>query len=446
MIDAINLCDVTSEAGILATLAQHPDFIFYSEHLTPEHFSSPENAQMYRVFEVLAKKEIPTIDAYNITTAMSNLGIKEIPSPKDLDNYLDDCRFLSRSSVSEYKLLVDNVTDKAFRRKLLKKLRECEAMCGNTSEKEIQKSVYDSLDTVMMQFGANQDIPEYKNVVDEMFHKIEECGNDSGEIGWEFKFPTLNKYCTIDRQELVVVAGQAKAGKSLFLTNIAVDLLEKGASVLYLDSELSTMQFTIRLLAHLTGIPYARIKHLKYSEEERERLLEAKEHMKTWRFTHLYMPVMTDHDIYMTFKKVLHQRGVDVFILDYIKSSSDDKVTEATAMKTYTALGNRVNMIKNTICGKHNVAGLAAVQLTDRGTVADSSNIVRFSSSTLILRDKTEDEIEEDGGDQSQSKALQVFRNRNGEQDPNRYISLRFDKDRISFEEPVEQPKRVEPF
>lgn len=439
------IVDIQSEAGVVSTLICHPEFIHFSDELLPNHFSNDLNRIYYESVGYLGREGIKEIDSYNISTAMNTLKIKNQPTTYEIDDFIINSQLVARHSPEEYKMLVRNVSDKAFRRDLRRKLVECQGLCGNANEFQIQQKVYDTLDSVMLDYSNAKDIPEYKDVVDELFDKIEAGKEKNRNIGWEFEFPSLHEYLSIDREELCIVAATEKTGKSLLLMQNAVNLLKKGASVLYLDSELSSVQFTARLLTHLTGIPYRKIKHVEYNEEERERLLAAKEEMKTWKFTHLYMPIMTDNDIYMAFKKVMHQRGVDVFILDYIKSSSDDKVTENVMGKNYTALGNRVNLIKNTICGQYHVAGLAAVQLTTGGKIADSANIARFASSILILRDKTDDEIENDG-DPTQTKALIVYRNRNGEQMRGEdYISLKFDPVGIRFSEPKVQPKREEP-
>ena len=444
-IDIENISDVTSEAGIIATLLNHPDFVYYSDALEPSHFTNEQNAKYYQAISFLAKQEIVKLDAYNITTAMNKLNITSVPSTVEINDFLDNASFVARSSVDEYRLLCDSVLDKSFRRELYRKLRSCEGLCANKDERQIQQTIYNTLDDVMLKYSNNDEIPEYKQIVDELFDEIEASNNKNKSIGWSFEFPALNKYCQILRGELVVTAAIEKVGKSLFLMQACINLLEQGVSVFYLDTELSSRQFTARALAHMTGISYQRIIHKDYSNEDREKLLAAKAHMKEWKFTHLYLPVMTDNDIYMSFKKVMHQRGVDVFILDYIKSSNEDKITDAYAVKNYAALGNRVNLIKNSICGQHNVAGLAAVQLTATGKIADSANVARFASTILILRDKTEDEIEADGDD-AQTKALSVFRNRNGEQmRQGDYISLKFDPVSIRFSEPERQPVKEEP-
>ena len=105
----------------------------------------------------------------------------------------------------------------------------------------------------------------------------------------------------------------------MMLLNCAVDLLKQSYAVLYLDSELNTRLFTARILAHLSGVAYKRLTSGTYSKEEEGRILEAKEWLKTRKFTHLYIPTFDQHSIYTAVKKVNHTQGLDVLIVDYFK-------------------------------------------------------------------------------------------------------------------------------
>ena len=61
----------------------------------------------------------------------------------------------------------------------------------------------------------------------------------------------------------------------MMLLNCAVDLLKQDYSALYLDSELNTRLFTARILAHLSGIEYKRLTSGNYTEDEKNRIMQA---------------------------------------------------------------------------------------------------------------------------------------------------------------------------
>lgn len=428
--DRREISDVTSEAGIVATLVHHPDYIYYSEDLTPNQFANEENARYFEAISYLAKQDIGKVDAYNITAAMGALGATNIPSAYDINQFLEVCEVIARDSPEEYKILVANVRDKSFRRDLLSKLKSCERLCESSSKDDIRDKVYAALDNVMLNYSTVQEIPSFASVVDEMWGRILKK-QDPQMSGISWIFPTLDHYCTIDKGEMIVVGAQAKRGKSMFLLNCAVDLMRKGKSLLYIDSELSTEAFTLRLLSHISRIEHGRIKRGRYNETESERIKSSMAEIKTWNFTHIYMPRFDEKSIYIMTKKLKHTRGLDVLVLDYLKTKKDTP----DAYAVYAEAGKIADMLKNQIAGDLDLAVLTAVQLTDSNRVADSANIARSASTLLLLLDKTNDEIAEDGT-ACGNKKLIVSMNRNGEQmRDGEYIDLEFDGNFCKFSE-----------
>lgn len=333
--------NIESEAGVIASLIQNPEFVFYSENLLPNHFSDKQNSYVYLAVWNLVQQGITTVDAYNIINALSSSEntrrYADALTVDELEELIEMSAVLSRKTVEEYKLLVSNVLDAALRRDTFQRLRECEALCYDQSEGELEQKIYSALDDVMMEFSTANEIPPYKDIVDECWEEIKHR-QDSGFAGIPFKFPALNQYATIERGELFIFAAEAKQGKSMMLLNCAVDMLKQDLAVLYLDSELNTRLFTARLLSHLAGIEFKRLTSGNYSAEEEKRIVEAKEWLKTRKFTHIYIPMFDQQSIYTAVKKVKHTQGLDVLIVDYFKGKG-----EGDAFDSYQELGRFVD-------------------------------------------------------------------------------------------------------
>ena len=418
---------------MIASLVYHPEFSFYSENLLPNHFFNKENRYIYAAICNLAQRGVQHIDPYSILQSLQSqeatAKYADEITVAQLNDFFDTSDSLARHTVEDYKLCVDNVIDAAFRRDALQSLKKCEAMCFNESIKDIEQQIYRSLDDVMMEFSATTEVPAYKDVIDECWAEIE-GRQGSGYAGIPFKFPALNDYATIERGELFIFGAEQKQGKSMMLINCAVDLLQHDYAVLYLDSELNTRLFTARILAHLTGIEYKRLTSGNYSEEEERRIIEAKEWLKTRKFTHLYIPTFDQHSIYTAVKKVNHTQGLDVLIVDYFKGKG-----EGDAFDSYQELGRFVDMVKNQICGEMNIAGIGAAQATVTGKLADSAKIARNASTIAMISDKTPEEIEADGAECG-NKKLRVTVNRNGMQmAQGEYIDLLFDGNHILYQQ-----------
>lgn len=332
---------IESESGIIASLIHHPEFSFYSEYLLPNHFTNKDNRCIYTAVCELARKGITTIDPYNIIECLnSSEATRKYAERIQLDKlqeFVEMSDVLARSTIEEYKMLVSNVMDAAFRRDTFQRLKECQALCYDRSEENVEQKIYNIIDDVMTEFSTANEVPPYKDVIDDCWSEIK-SRQGNGVAGIPFKFKTLNDYATIEPGELFVFAAEAKQGKSMMLLNCAIDLLKQDLAVLYLDSELNTRLFTARVLAHLSGIEYKRLTSGNYSEEEAKKIDEVREWMKTRKFTHIYIPMFDQQSIYTAVKKVKHTQGLDVLIVDYFKGSG-----EGDAFDSYQELGRFVD-------------------------------------------------------------------------------------------------------
>ena len=399
----------------------------------PNYFTNNENQYVYTAICELSKRGIKTVDSYNIIEVLSSeektQRYADELSIDKLNELIEMSDILARNSIEEYKLLVNKVINLAFRRTMYKKLRECQALCYGQDEGDIRKQIYSAVDNVMTEFSNADDIPAFSDMIDEYWEEIESRQAD-GYAGIKFKFDTLNEYATIEPGELFIFAAEAKQGKSMILLNCAMDLLRQNKKVLYIDSELNSRMFTARVLAHLSGVEYKKVTSGCYTPEEKQKILRAKEWMKTKSFTHIYMPSFDQESVYTTVQKIKHRDGCDCLIIDYFKSSE-----YGNAFDSYQELGKFVDMVKNEICGGLNIAGIGAAQATSTGKVADSAKIGRNASTIALIQNKTPEEIQRDG-EECGNKKLTVVLNRNGMQHaPGEYIDLWFQGNNILYKE-----------
>lgn len=445
MPNANDINDIGSEAGVVASIILNPELVFHSEALTPHHFTNKANAYMYYAISQLAKRDIAQVDAYNIIHVLhANSSIRDMVDKvltiPLINDFISNAPSIARMTVEEYKMVCDNVLNAAFRRDTYAKLVECEHLCFNDNVQDIEQKIYSALDDVMMEFSTNTSVPQYKDVVDNYWAEIQ-ARQESGMAGIPFKFPALNDYAMIEPGELFIFAAEQKQGKSMMLLNCAVDLLRRGYSVMYIDSELSSRLFTMRLLAHLAKIEFNRVRAGCYNDEEKQRIEEAIAWLKEQKFTHLYMPIFDANSMYTAVKKVKHTQGVDILIIDYFKSTGDND-----AFGTYAELGRLTDIAKNKLCGDLSIAGIGAAQATATGKIADSAKIGRNASTVALIQDKTPEEIQADGP-LCGNKKLRIVLNRNGPQmSSDEYISLAFNGNLISYEQAAQQAIPQEPY
>lgn len=320
----------------------HPEFAFYSERLVPQHFTNEQNVYLYYALKELAQRGLTKITAHDISNILNAKSATRekaasILTPTAIGEFIENAYLIAKDSVESYQMVSDLVLRAAFRREIYNKLSECQRLCLTSDEQEIEQKIYAALDDVMMEYSTNTEVPQYKDVVEELWEEIQ-ARQKNGMSGIPFKFPTLNQFVSIEPGELVVFAAEAKQGKSMMLLNCAVDLLRKGKKVLYIDSELNSRLFTCRLISHLAKIEFSRVRSGNYTPEEEERINACVAWLKERDFTHLYMPMFDAQSIYTAVKKVKHTQGIDVLIVDYFKGKG-----EGDAFASYQELGRLVD-------------------------------------------------------------------------------------------------------
>ena len=438
--------DVEAEAGVISTLMVHPEFYFHSEDLTGRHFYNVENGHLYFAIGEMAKRDIHKIDSYGIFNILNLRQVTKAWADKmtvsSVNEMISIAPVVARNSVSEYKTLAKKVLDTAFRREAIKKLKECETICRKEFDADdIKTRVYKEVESLVSRYQQTSDVTPLSEIVDKLWEEITRGQQDDSFV--DFKFPTLNRYLKISRTDAIVIAAREKRGKSLFLLNCAIDLVRRGKRVLVIDTELDTKLYFMRLISHLSGVEFSKIRDGTMDDAESALAANAREWLKKQPLTHVYRPAIDDDQLVSLTKQYKYKYGLDALILDYLKGNTSYFLD---AYQNSAVLGKTMDTLKNYIAGELGLYVLTAVQATRTGSIADSQKIIRNCSALLYLERKSQEQIEADGGLEYGNMTLNVRANRNGEiQAEDDYISLTLDGNRCMFTE-SKQPEKKEPY
>jgi len=386
------ISDTQAEAGIIATLIFNPSYYLHSEQLNQSHFYNKESSCLYWGISQLIKQGVENIDSFNLTAMInSNDGMKNTFDKFgiDVDNYIHLSKNVSRSSVEEYKILVNRILALAFKRELHKQLKKFDDMCLDVDQDDINElsgNIYSTINKLNEQFVLNDDVKLIGEVIDEIWHEIEERSS-KGVVGIKPKIELLSNYFTYENGELVLLQARMKQGKSAYMLNEALYQLKQGYNVAYFDTEMPSRQFVERALAHLTGVEVRKIKNGSYTASEADSLRVALSWFKKQKFVHLYKPQWTAETIYATAKILQYKMGLNFLIFDYIKNNSGN------ASEVANKLGEQIDYLKNFVAGNMNIPVLAAAQLGRTGEVADSDKLDRYTSVTVKWIKKNKDDI-----------------------------------------------------
>lgn len=429
--------DVGSENGVVATVLNHPEYIFKSEYLKPRMFYERELACIYHIVSDLHNKGITEIDSFLIMNEIEgNKGFKKTFEDKDniadIGEYIEDLRLVARNSVAEYELLAKKVVSLSFKRESHIKLVE---MSNEILEsKEDINAINYAMQTELTSFADNYivdtNIQKIGDKVDHIWDEIESERN-SGFAGLPSKYEGLNNYFTYEKSELVVIGGRAKSGKSMFFLNEAIHKVENGVPVAIFDTEMSDKNWIVRFLAHKSGVDIRKVKSGGTTAEEDREIMKAKEWLKNKPLIHKYDPDWTEDKIFMTAKQLKVSMGLSFLIYDYIK----DNGSKGDA-KEHNILGNMTNFLKNKVAGALDITVLAGGQMSPKEMrLADSDKINRYASTIAYWIHKTKEEKVADGMKEGNCKMV-IDYNRNGKQhEEGEYLNFSFKGDKASIEQ-----------
>lgn len=441
------LKDLNKESGIISTLIYNPQFIFHSENLNKEDFYDQQNMCFYWAIKQLVSSGVKEIDEFNLTNMISTVKWTE-DKMKNFDlsrikEILEFSRVVSRKTIEEYKQLATDVKNLSNRRKLFLDTKILGNLCleNKISSDELQKETFKIAEKYTLSNSSNKEIRKFADKVDELWQEIQDRQN--GKLtSIPFHIKELNEYVMMEAGELIIFGASAKEGKSAMLLSSTVDLLKKGLNVLILDSELSDRLYLLRLLAHVSQVPFKKVKDGTANKEESERIEKAKEWIKSVNFYHEYVPVFNDQDVMMLFKRANCLNKIDVCVIDYFKQT-----TGTDAFEVSMNLSNFVNTIKNELAGVYKIPVISAIQTTKNGDVALSKGVIRYCSTLIAIRRKTQEEFIKDGGADYGNSYMSVKINRNGaQQNEGEHISVDFIGDLLTYKSAKKQPEKISPY
>lgn len=444
------LSDVQSEAGVVATLIKHPEFVMHSEHLKPKNFYNHENGCMYWAINQLYREGITNIDPYNISTKMKThpdvsreMENYNIPS---IEKFMDLFSEVARNTLEEYMYLVNNVLSLAFKRDMVWTLGKLQNDCFNKSVDldKLGGIVYDKIDSLVTSYIINTDVKMLGENIDDIWTEIVERRTDDGRFGIPSKFRIFDDWFSFEKGELVMVQAKYKKGKSFLLMNEAWHkAYTLNIPTLYVDTEMSDRLFSERLLALVSGVETMKIKSGRMTDRELMRVQKAIGLIKEVPMIHMYNPNLTDDELYAICKQKQHEVGLGFVVYDYLKANEGDTGTN------YNLLGRRCDYLKNKIAGELDMPVLSACQLNDNDRVADSVKINRYISVGIKWDTKTYDMIADDG-EECGNAIARVYINRLGKQmdetDEKEYLDFETNYSVASILEAEKQHKVITPF
>lgn len=396
-----SLSSKESEVYILKVMYNQPSSIVeISQSLKNEDFFNYENRELFGAIKRIS------IGGEVSSEAIMSLLQTSRPQTYDLfkswggapvlENYLRD-KMPSNPSVSEHIKLIKSLTYRREAIEVSEKIKQA-AFSNNNPETNKQFDGMEDLDEMVKEYTNSLSIQgdskvldsPVSNGLDELIDEI--MRGDSGLNGISFgnRLPKLNyMFKNLQPTRLIAMVADAKAGKSSLMSDIAIAVAEKGIPILYLDSELSVVEYQIRMLSKLANVEQDEIRSGEFAKNEtlKQRVLEAKEKLKNLPFYWINSNYMSNNELESVVKLYQLKHNIQLVIWDYLKADETDgrvdKIVEAKA-----------TLAKEKIAKQCNIPVLTAVQKNpNTGRATDSYGIYRIADLIFDWSKCDKDEI-----------------------------------------------------
>lgn len=443
------LADVGAERAVLGLVCKggHDAYIDIADILLPSTFTVDSNKAIYKcVNHIFERDSTAQIDAVSVLSAAKTLGIDSFFASKLERDHLNSILSFPAQQANLLRF-AKKIKKLEVTRDYLSLIRDIQKDLENVTGEEAIDEILNKAEGPIFDFssamnsGHNSEDVHIADGLDEYLDDL--MANPNGNLGISTGYPIFDACIGggLLRQSVTLVGARTKGGKSMFCDNVAFHVsFALNIPVLVLDTEMSQKDHWHRLLALVSHVPSDVIKRGIYTPEQKRKIMEAKKTLKASKYRYRNISGQ-DFDATMSFARrwLLKNVGYDedgnmkdaLIIYDYLKLVDGDGISND--MKEYQILGFHSSKLHN-FSVKYDVAILSFIQLNRDGiskettaAASGSDRILHNVSNFSILKQKSPEEIGQDGIENGNRKLIPLIARHGPAMDEGQYISMNLD-------------------
>jgi replicative DNA helicase len=439
----VSFSDTESEKAVLAGLVKYGKdaHVDTSDVLIDECFNQEVHQKLYKIVKNLLDKT-DKVDMGSILIGAESVGVKLKPEVKE---YI--------SKLFSYPIQLENVrrlAEKLRRLDITKRLYFQVSQAGSSLEDVtgdekldeilnlVEAPIYDFCHSIGI--SGDNEAEHLHTGLDEYTTQLELAPVD--QIGIPTGFQHLDKCLGggLISGGFGLIGARMKVGKSTLADQIALNASNYGVPTLMLDTEMYKQKHWYRILANLSGVEVDDIRTGRYALDayKLNQVEAAKLLIKNSSYYYKNVAGKSFSEILGIARRWLYKTvgvsdtGINqcLVILDYFKLSQQDSKNDK---KEYELIGYQAGALSD-FCIKYEIPALAFVQLNRQGIDRESSDVISQSdrlgwscTSFSIFKEKTSEEILNDGQENGNRKIIPLL-TRDGEPvDEGTYIHAKLD-------------------
>ena len=175
-----------------------------------------------------------------------------------------------------------------------------------------------------------------------------------------------------------IIGGYTGTGKTFFTLNLMINLLRQGMKVVLFSTENNSTKNILRMLGCMTGFSEMKMYRGTFTEEEMEKLKEAKKELSTFNLK-IYDTIFDTEGIWLKTKKHKSENQVDLVVIDYVQN-----VNQAKADGEIYRQMSHVSLELQRLSSQLNVAVIGVSQVSEAQVKDNNSATVSFKGAGEI--------------------------------------------------------------
>jgi len=416
------LCDIAAERAVLSAICQFGEnsFLDVSDIITNKTFTVDYNQLIYSCIKhTFNNNQTTEIDVASIYSAGEELGIGNILLRPEILEHIN--------SLFNFPVNQNNIRKFAAKIRKLEIARQLREKLKTTSDSLLELNGTENIshilgiaETSVFEFSSslNSSNEEPKKIYDGLSDYINYLGeNTVDQIGISTGFPEYDKAIGggLRPGTINVIGARTKIGKSLISSAIGYHIAkEKNIPVLNMDTEMTYEDHIHRLLAMASECFIYDIETGKFTEKPHQdkKLRDVVRKIEDEKIPYYHKSIagmQFEEQMAIMRRWIIKEVGLNnsghsnpcVIIYDYLKLMDSNAITSNVA--EFQALGFIMSSLHN-FTVKYKIPILALIQLNRDGinkegtdVASGSDRIIWLCSNFTILKQKSDEEISQDG-------------------------------------------------
>ncbi len=409
----MNHSSIEAEKATLASIIKYGDGVFFdiNTYVKDISFTRPENQFLYGILsKLIASDKLTKLDSQSIITEAS-VRSKDLTNKYQIADYiaeLSDFSVIAENGVHFAKMLA--------RYSLLRELdNNLEAAQQEIRDCDLQTPILEVLASAEKRFldfsnkllTHSEDTEKIGDTVKSLVEYY--ASTKPSQLGILTGFPEYDKAIGggIRGPGTALIGARAKNGKTSLAINMAINIVNNGIPVLYLDTEMTREQVTTKILANQSDIEINNIEKGMFANNmsETEKIVKAQSKIEKAPFYYHNISGFAHSQTISVIRRWLNTSvGFDangnlkpcLVMLDYLKTMN---VKEFGKLQEHQYLGQYITDLNN-FCKPYKLPILAFLQLNrdgiereDSAAISGSDRLLWLCTSFTILKKKSEDDI-----------------------------------------------------